>query len=272
MHLTEADVRRTIRALGLGNGTICLHSSLRSFGYLQGGAPALVRAFLEEGCTLLVPTFSDEAFAVAPPPHLQLANNGSDYLQPTSRPERTKGVYTPESVVLNDDMGAVPRAVLALSEHVRGDHPLNSFTAVGPRASDLIRGQHAEHVYAPLDRLAELGGSVVLAGVGLTRMTLLHLAEGRAGRTLFRRWALDPAGKVIGAEVGSCSEGFEKFAAVLEPLRRQVRVGDSVWQVFRAADVLSVAAEAIRAEPMITHCGDPACERCRDAVLGGPQL
>jgi len=52
---------------------------------------------------------------------------------------------------------------------------------------------------------------------------------------------------------------------------QQIRVGQSLWRVFPAKHALAIAAEAIRREPLITHCGQ-ACERCDDAVLGGPLL
>ena len=35
-----------------------VHSSLASFGRVEGGAAAVVQAFLDEGCTIVVPAFS----------------------------------------------------------------------------------------------------------------------------------------------------------------------------------------------------------------------
>ena len=83
--------------------------------------------------------------------------------------------------------------VLARPERLRGDHPLASFSAIGPLATDLIDGQHGGAVHAPLRALGEMDGAIVMVGVGLTRMTLLHLAEQEAGRTQFQRWALNAA-------------------------------------------------------------------------------
>lgn len=272
MPVTQSDVNRAIKAFGLEHKPICLHSSFRSFGPVAGGPQAVINAFLDAGCTLLVPTFSHEAFAIAPPAHLQVAHNGWDYGYQPSRPARPQTIYTPECSDIDADMGALPAAVLAIPEHVRGDHPLNSFTAVGSLARTLVSIQRPEHVYGPLEHLSELGGFVILAGVGLTRMTLLHLAEAQAGRTLFRRWALGSDGKALAAETGGCSEGFKKLAPALAPYVRHAQVGPSHWHLFHAAEVLEVAAEAIRADPAITYCDDPACERCRDTLAGGPNL
>lgn len=127
-------------------------------------------------------------------------------------------------------------------------------------------------VYAPLRELAECGGFVVLMGVSLDRMTLIHLAEEQAGRTLFRRWANDRNGEPAAAAVGGCSEGFGKFQPVLESCARRMVVGESGWTVYPASDALSLATEAIRSNPEITHCGNRECDRCNDAVQGGPFL
>jgi aminoglycoside 3-N-acetyltransferase len=154
---------------------------------------------------------------------------------------------------------------------VRGNHPLNSFSAIGPLASDLIERQQPNDVYAPLERLAELHGAVVMMGVGLTSMTLIHLAERLAGRTLFRRWANDHDGRAMMVEVGSCSTGFDAFDSVLTPLEQRTTVGESLWRIFPAGPALAAATQAIRQNPGITHCGKPEC-RCNDAVLGGPIL
>jgi NADPH-dependent 2,4-dienoyl-CoA reductase/sulfur reductase-like enzyme len=46
---------------------------------------------------------------------------------------------------------------------------------------DLIGAETDADVFGPLRALADHDGAVVLMGVGLTRMTLLHLAEVEAG-------------------------------------------------------------------------------------------
>lgn len=74
------------------------------------------------------------------------------------------------------------------------------------------------------------------------------------------------------AAVGSCSEGFGNFAPILAPLKREIQVGQSLWQIFPARETLEAAVAAMRANPSITHCADPTCARCNDAVQGGPLL
>ena len=249
---------------------MCLHGSLRSHGHVEGGAEALVRAFLDEGCTVLVPAFSS-GFEIAPPAHLRFERNGCDYEAATAR-EDSGRVYSAESSEVDREMGAIPAAVLAAPGRVRGRHPLDSFAALGPRAAELVSGQDGSNVYAPLKALVGMGGFVLLLGVGLERLTLLHLAEEEAGRNLFRRWANDSEGRPSAVEVGGCSEGFGRLEPSLRGIMRKVKVGQSLWTLLPAGEAVSLAADAIRSEPSITHCGDAACERCRDAIAGGPIL
>ena len=269
MSVTFDNIRAAVRALDLSGQPLCVHSSLRSFGHVEGGAATVIDGLLAEGCTLLVPAQS-YLYAVPPPPDQRPPRNGWDY---DAYPGPTDGigrVYTPASRDVDPSVGAIPAAVLQRPDRFRGDHPLSSFAAVGPLARSLVAGQTPERTDAPLEALVEAAGSVVLMGVGLTRMTLLHVAEHRAGREPFRRWANGPDGLPRMVRAGSCSEGFEQLASVLAPLRREVMVGESRWQAFPAAATLAAATAAIRDDPRITHCGDPACGRCRDAVLGGP--
>jgi aminoglycoside N3'-acetyltransferase len=268
--VTVEDIRHATRAAGLSEKPVCVHASLRSFGHVEGGAETVVRGLLEEGCTVLVPTFS-LTFSVSPPPHMRPPRNAWDYDQPVPDLSGEGRSYTPATNEMSGWLGVIPTTVLAMDGRVRGNHPLNSFSAVGPLAHDLIDRQAPNDVYAPLERLAELGGSVVLMGVGLTSMTLIHLAERKAGRTLFRRWANDAAGAAMMVEVGSCSTGFDRFDPILAPFEQHATVDESLWRIFPAGPTLEAATHAIRADPTITHCGKEVC-RCNDAVLGGPIL
>lgn len=271
MVVTQQDIQQALRVLGLSGQVVCLHSSLRSFGHVAGGAIAAVRALTDEGCTVLVPTFSS-VFAVAPPTHLQFKRNGWNYGATAAPNHGSERVYTPEVLDIDHDMGVIPATVVAWTNRMRGNHPLDSFTAIGPQAAKLIAGQTPLDAYAPLAALARMKGFVLLMGVGLERMTLLHLAEKEAGRTLFRRWANDAHGQPMVVEVGGCSEGFGKLEPHLRTVMRRINVGQSSWTLLPAAQALECAAAAIRANPQITHCGVETCERCDDAVKGGPIL
>jgi aminoglycoside 3-N-acetyltransferase len=208
---------------------------------VEGGAATVVDAFLDAGTTLLVPTFGGSRYAVTAPPDLRPSRNGISYdgwtdqgglpVDPAAADFAGREFTTADNYTL---MGAIPAEVLTRPGRQRGNHPLNSFAAIGPGAAELIRGQTPADVYAPLAALAGQGGLVVLAGVGLTSMTLLHYAEQVAGRVLLRRWAL-AGGKVVMVAVGGCSDGFERFAGALGPTETTATVGRSHWRIFPAA-------------------------------------
>ena len=253
-----------ISALDLGGEPVCVHVSMRSFGRLEAGAATVVDGILKAGCTVLVPTFSHQ-FAVAPSADDQPRQNALDYSQPRSSPGVGR-VFHPDAEV-EPWLGAVPTYVVTRPELVRCANP-GSFAALGLMATDLIVDDPRD-IFGPLRALVRLGGWVVLMGVGLNRMTLLHLAEVVAGRRPFIRWINGPGDVPVRIRVGECSEGFPNLGPSLAHLMRTTTVGGSPWNAFPAAETLAAAAEAIRSDPQITHCGRE-CIECRDAIAGGP--
>jgi aminoglycoside N3'-acetyltransferase len=272
--ITIDDIRQAVRSLDLSGRPLCIHSSLRSFGRTAQGARTIIDGLLAEDCTILVPAFSQAAFAIAPPecPEMRPARNGIDYERSTTFYMGFNQVYTPESPEIDLPMGVIPEAIVEDPTRVRGNNALNSFAALGPLAQTLVADQCSDDVYAPLRVLVEMQGWIILMGVGLERMTFLHYAEQASGRELFRRWANGPDQQPLMVSVGSCSEGFGHFAPVLQDLKRQIQVGQSMWQIFPSRETLSLAVKAIRENAYITHCANPACLRCQDSIQGGPLL
>jgi aminoglycoside 3-N-acetyltransferase len=266
LDVTSRDIQAAIRDLGLASLPLGVHSSLRSFGHVEGGAAAVVDGLLADGCTVLVPTFTEDRGAVPPPPGRALQHNGGG----DGSFDAGTWFFETTSQYVDSNMGAIPAEVLQRPARVRGDHPRDSLAAIGPLASKLIAGQRPLDVFATFRALADLGGLVVLMGVGLNRMTLLHHAEQLTGRRLFRRWSRGPNGQIVESEEGGCSAGFENLAPILAPVERTFTVGQSRWRFYPAAPTLDLAARAIRANPSITHCPNPRCRACADAIAGGP--
>lgn len=272
MAVTKKDVIESVKKAGLQKKSICVHSSLKSFGEVKGGAKTVVDALLESGCTVMVPSFSF-SYAVMPPEEMKFKRNGADYSRLDWIMPGNNMVYSAGSNNLDlKEMGVIPETVLNIAGRVRGDHPLCSFAAAGPFAAELIRSQKPMDVYAPLRELALFEGQVVMMGVGLNKMTAIHLAEQMAGRNMFIRWANGPDKKVITAECGGDSAGFEKLAPYAAAAEKRVKCGESLWRVFDMGKLLKNVARAIMLQPAITHCGMADCVRCNDAVAGGPVL
>jgi aminoglycoside 3-N-acetyltransferase len=261
---------QAIEAAGLANSVIALHSSLSSFRHLEGGAETVVRAFLDTGCTLVVPTFT-YGCQVPPPPGWFLAQNGDEGSREYDDADALP--FVSASPMIERSMGAIPAHILTLPARVRGDHPLNSFAAIGPRAAEIIAAQGMLNVYGPYKKMYTWDDAyVLLMGVGLTRTTPIHFAEEQSGKRLFRRWASQADGTAIEVEVGSCSGGFDHFDPVVSGIEKTIQVGDSRWRIFPFKSFIDTVAAAIRQTPTITHCDNPDCIRCRDMVRGGPVL
>ncbi|TMV46444.1 AAC(3) family N-acetyltransferase [Paenibacillus mesophilus] len=269
MAVNEQQIRAALQQNGIENAAVCIHSSYRSLGKVDGGPDTVIDAFLAEGNTVMTPTFSN-SFLVAPPRNGRPERNGIDY--ETAVYEDHDKVFHPDmNTIDRETMGAIPAALVNRPGRRRGNHPTHSFTALGPTADSLTATQSRERIYGALERLIELDGWVVLIGVGFDRMTLLHLAELQAGRRSFVRWVNDGVRNKVMSHVGSCSAGFTGFDPVLLPLTGRVRVGESLWTIGRARELAGQALETIRSEPELTRCS-PDCIRCRDAIDGGPIL
>ena len=253
MPVTLEDIRIAVIQMGLAGQPLCVHASLRSFGHVEGGAATVVDGLLQQGCTVMVPTHSYSTYYMPPP------GEGSI--------DASIPAYTPDSNAIDaGSMGAIPVCVLQKAGRGRGNHPLDSFTAVGPLASQLVESQSYDDTYAPIRVLGQLGGYIVMMGVGLNKLTALHHAERLAGRPLFTAWVKGVDGNPARVNIGGCSEGFVNLDPVLASIERRIRVGQSVWRIFPVEPLLALAVAAIRANPMITHCGNVDCEECNTNV------
>lgn len=269
---TRHEIDQQVASLGLAGQFVCLHASLESFGHVEGGADTIIDAFLDAGCTIMVPTFTGAQLEVQPDPDQMIERNGWDTTWAQSLPARSDVVYSPELDLVDESMGEISAAVLRRAKRCRGNHPHNSFTAIGPRAHLLVDDQAWDDVHAPLRELTKQRGYVLLSGVGLNRMTLLHFAEGLAGRRQFRRWATDTNGDAVPVSVRSCSEGFPNLEQSLGYLAQEATLGRSESRLFPAAESVTASAALIRTDPGITRCGDPECFQCPHAIAGGPIL
>ena len=122
--VTAAEIIRALRELGIAGGDeVMFHSSLSSLGYVEGGAEAVIDAFLEavgpEG-TVMMPSFS--VF------HVRRGIFGS-WWDPRSTP-----VYT----------GVVSEAFWRRSGAIRSAHPTHAVAAIGRRAAYFTSGHSLE--------------------------------------------------------------------------------------------------------------------------------
>lgn len=273
--VTRAELVEAISALSLDGSPLAAHVSLRSFPSVAGGPESLVSAFLDRGCTLLVPTMANTLFGIPAPPDDRPVRNGNDYDAKDASAARhpwpgLSDIYDPSRTDTDPDLGATPAYVARHPDCVRSKHSPGSLAAIGALANQLMAAETDEDMFGPYRALVAHGGHVLLIGVGLNRMTILHLAEVEAGRRPFIRWVRGPDGEPMRSRGGECSSGFPNLDQVLTPHETNTRVGQSTWRVFPARDLVATAAQAIRSDPPITRCDNPECIECPDAIAGGP--
>ncbi len=230
--VTTRSLVADLRALGVPEGGLVLvHSSLKALGWVAGGAEAVVEALLTalgpEG-TLVVPSFSmartDPAAWRNPPV--------PESWWPVIRAESP--AYDPR-VASTRDMGAIVDCVLRWPGTRRSAHPHASFAANGPLAERVLEPHPLPYCFgeeSPLARLYDLGGHVLLLGVGHGNNTSLHLAEHRAAFSAKRTYVEGAAVLVDGRrewvtfpDLVTDADDFPAVGAAYEATGADVRVG-----------------------------------------------
>jgi aminoglycoside 3-N-acetyltransferase len=267
--VTEAEIAEGLGSLGLDStSSVLVHASLRSFGWVDGGAEAVCRALVGTCGTVMMVSGTWERTGVPAPPGLVRPNNA--YYNAASWAAFDEALenavpFTPDQPV-DSWLGRVAEIMRLGFAHERSTHPLFSFLAVGTHARQLIEAQRLEWPLGPIDALAELRGHVLLLGVGHTSNTTIHLAEQRLGRSRFYRYAkVAPEAWAELPNVSGASHTFDEIEPELRPVTAEVRIGDCRARLIAVEDVLSCARRLIVADPAALLCGDRDC-RCGAAL------
>jgi len=265
--VTATDIRDALARLGVAGHPVVVHASLRSFGYVDGGA-ATVAASLAGPCpVVMAPAFCFDS-NWEPPADDRPPVNGCDYAY-YDHWSRPRVPWVRETASIDPKMGAVPRALAALPGTERSDHPWHSWLAHGDGAHALVTPHPWDTTNLPLERLAARGGFVLFAGVGLASCTAVHVAEERAGRRPFIRWNVDRDDRVRRIRVAGCSKGFDRLQPYCDDLFTRTGLGAAELAAAPLPALIDRLARVMREQPRLTVCSD-TCLRCRDAVLGGP--
>ena len=175
---SRADLVRGLRAMGITPGdTLFIHSSLRSIGYVEGGAETVIAALQEavgsEG-TLLIPTYYMPGGTI----------HGTCALTDYVFDPRRHGTH----------MGRIPELFLKTKGIYRSIHPTHSVSAWGRHARYLTEAHHrAPSVFgegSPWQRFLDISDAKVLGlGISMGPVTFYHVLEDSLGeRFPLRIW------------------------------------------------------------------------------------
>lgn len=164
--VTKNDIIKVCSELGLKKtDTIIIHSSMKSFGYVEGGPVTVIegfREFLSEG-TLCFPA-------------LRQKNFGKSYVDWDIN-------NTPS------DVGFLSETFRTYPGVLRSDQETHSVTAIGKDAEFItsahrggkkrvcLYGDYAFSYTSPWQRICDMGGKVVFIGVPMKVNTMKHLVE-----------------------------------------------------------------------------------------------
>ena len=250
--LTRSQISAGLRAIGLGDADLLVHSSYSSFGGVEGGPPAVVEALTEVASTVLFPAFTyetstwDESGTVPGNAYPPISSHGASV------------IFTIETPV-SDEIGVIPEVARQHPNARRSMHPAQSFVAIGPAAAVLVDDHEAMDPLAPIRRLYERGGQLLLLGVSHTSSTSVHLAELLEGRAPFLRHAMVPQG-LSPVHTSGCSNAFDSLQPLVEALERHVTIGACEARAYALVEYVDAARAMIAASPNALLCD--GCERC----------
>ncbi|MCD6384416.1 AAC(3) family N-acetyltransferase [Candidatus Sumerlaeota bacterium] len=246
MGVAKKDIIQGLRRLSIKEGDILLvHSSLRSFGHVEGGADTVIDALLEvvgEDGTVMVPTI-------------------------TGKREHNKD-NPPVFDVLRTPCwtGKIPETFRKRPTAQRSLHPTHSVSAIG-RNAHLLLDEHI-HSYTPCDekspyqKNAEHKGKILFIGVTQECNTTLHACEEIANVPYHlqaeetRCIVIDPEG-VSHTVVNRLHswEGPERNFPVVDELLlakgllKRTQVGQSTLAVMPAQELIAIVLEKLRQDP-----------------------
>ena len=158
MNYDKQKLMKQLKDMGLtGDETILIHSSMKAIGAVDGGADTVLDVWMEyfKNGLLLLPT------------HTWKTVNADN---PVYNP------YTTPSCV-----GLLTNMFMKRNGVIRSLHPTHSMAGYGKNAAEYLAGEEYNNTPCTpggcYDRLKDVGGKVLLVGVGHERNTYIHSVE-----------------------------------------------------------------------------------------------
>jgi aminoglycoside 3-N-acetyltransferase len=260
---TREDIAAAVRRVGVGAGDVVMvHTSLSSFGRVDGGADAVIDALLEvtgpDGLVVM-PTFTN--CRVAP-----------------EKPESPEP-YDPRSSSCRRRTGIVADTFRQRPGVERSLHPTHSLAAGGAKSAEFVSGgeNRTFDPAGPYGRYARWNGKALFLGARMGSNTTNHCAEDWMGLPFLsdeRVLVTTPegSGEVVttGHPIGCRSfyRGGGRPAQVMEEagLVRRGSAGLAEVRCIPAREVVRVCCEHEEREPGFLLCPGTPHDFCRQAL------
>lgn len=237
---------------------VIVHASLSSFGEIRGGVDTLLGAIMANFPSIITPTFTYKTMLT---PETGPENNGIAYGTSYSQ-NRMAEFFTP-SIPCDRSMGILAEKIRTHPKTTRSSHPILSFAGIS--LEQAIASQSLEEPLAPIQSIYEQEGYAVLLGVDHTVNTSIHLAERKAGRKTFIRWALTPKAIIECVNFPGCSDGFNQTEKALVDDTNTIQLGEAKVSCIPVKPMVDKLVELIKDDPLALLCDREECPRC-DAV------
>jgi len=236
--VTKEILKQGFEKLGIKAGMkVMVHSSLKSFGYVDGGADTVIDALMElltpEG-TLVMPSFNHEA--------------------PYFKGEIFDVRKTPTT------NGRIPDTFWRREGVSRSINPTHAFAAWG-KEKDRYTQDHqktsAMGPDSPLGRRMEDGGYCLLLGVGYGYNTFHHYVESCEGSPCLRlRGEVYPVRLADGTEIGAHTWSWrngscpitdrERYGYRMERIHRTAKIGNAEVTLYKLSEGYEIIAQCLR--------------------------
>jgi aminoglycoside N3'-acetyltransferase len=247
--LSTGQLTQQLRELGVAPGGVllvhCAFSKVKPIEHGPEGLITALQAAIGPGGTLVMPSMPDD---------------DEQPFDPRTSPCRHLGVVA-------DTFWQLPQVL-------RSDSP-HAFAARGPAAARITAPHPADVPHgldSPVGRVYELGGQILLLGVGHDDNTTIHLAEGLAGVRYRRKKHLTVVSdgrpeRLEYAEIDHCCQNFRLVEGWLEAagLQHRGKVGHAQARLIRSHDIVGIVVEQLRRDETVFLHPFGVDEECDEA-------
>lgn len=234
---------------------VIAHTTANALGEVRGGAETVLGALLSAVDTVMLPAFTYQTMII---PEDGPADNAIQYGSGVESNRMAE--FFSAGLPADLSMGPLPDILHRNPDAARSAHPILSFLGLGVDAA--LQKQSLAEPLAPIQKLMDIGGWVLLLGVSHTANTSIHLAEFLAGRKQFTRWALLDQKVVRCPGFPGCSAGFGAAAESLASITRKTILGTALIQAIPLQPMVEKLVNLFQSDSNALLCQVSACAYC----------